>query len=113
MLRPLPREQPFPAGRALIQAVRGALSMTIHTIRLVNSSLLFLRRNAMYLSDVIEERLVACPFCGESFTAVIDCSGGSQGYVEDCPVCCRPILFQLEVDSQGLLRQLGLQQENE
>jgi len=66
----------------------------------------------MYLSDMIEERLVACPFCGESFTAVIDCSGGSQGYVEDCPVCCRPILFQVEIDTQGLLEHLELHREN-
>ena len=25
-----------------------------------------------------------------------DTSAGSQRYIEDCPVCCRPVEFQLE-----------------
>jgi hypothetical protein len=39
------------------------------------------------------ESEVVCPFCGETFTSVIDCSEDSQSYVEDCYVCCRPIVF--------------------
>jgi hypothetical protein len=67
----------------------------------------------MHLSDLTEERLVDCPFCGESFAAVIDCSAGNQSYVEDCPVCCQPILFQAEVDMEGMLSVLELHRENE
>ncbi len=41
---------------------------------------------------------IACPFCGERFEAVVDASGGDAEYVEDCPVCCRPITLHLSTD---------------
>lgn len=37
---------------------------------------------------------VSCPHCGESIDTFPDPSGGEeQEYIEDCAVCCRPILF--------------------
>ena len=39
---------------------------------------------------------VSCPYCGEPFTAMADTLAGSQRYIEDCPVCCRPIEFHTE-----------------
>jgi hypothetical protein len=39
---------------------------------------------------------VTCPDCGEPFTTMADTSAGSQRYIEDCPVCCRPVEFLLE-----------------
>jgi len=34
---------------------------------------------------------VVCPYCGETNTVSLDPgSGGTQEYVEDCQVCCRP-----------------------
>ncbi len=44
---------------------------------------------------------VTCPFCGERFEALVDASGGESEYVEDCPVCCRPITLHLSVDEDG------------
>lgn len=44
---------------------------------------------------------IACPFCGERFEAVVDASGGDAEYVEDCPVCCRPITLRLSADDDG------------
>jgi hypothetical protein len=41
---------------------------------------------------------ITCPFCGERFEALVDTSAGSQAYVEDCPVCCRPIELHLTTD---------------
>jgi hypothetical protein len=41
------------------------------------------------------ETEVECPFCGETFTTVVDCSEDQQTYVEDCYVCCRPIVFHV------------------
>ena len=41
---------------------------------------------------------ITCPFCGERFEALVDISAGSQAYVEDCPVCCRPIELHLTTD---------------
>ena len=42
-------------------------------------------------------KTVDCPYCGESFAADIDTSAGNQDYIEDCPVCCRPIEFHQEI----------------
>ncbi|MDR3606613.1 MAG: CPXCG motif-containing cysteine-rich protein [Oligoflexia bacterium] len=43
----------------------------------------------------MHETEVECPFCGETFTTLIDCSEDEQVYVEDCYVCCRPITFRV------------------
>jgi hypothetical protein len=48
------------------------------------------------------ETEVECPFCGETFSTVVDCSEDLQSYVEDCYVCCRPITFTV-VCSDGEL----------
>jgi hypothetical protein len=41
---------------------------------------------------MIESTPVDCLSCGEPFTLSVDTSGGrDQSYVEDCPVCCRPM----------------------
>ena len=34
---------------------------------------------------------ITCPYCGERFELIIDCSIPEQEYIEDCEVCCRPI----------------------
>lgn len=39
-----------------------------------------------------------CPYCGEPIELAVDASAGSATYVEDCPVCCRPM--QVEADVQ-------------
>ncbi|MBT8429870.1 MAG: CPXCG motif-containing cysteine-rich protein [Gammaproteobacteria bacterium] len=38
---------------------------------------------------------VQCPYCGESIEIQSDRSAGSQAYIEDCSVCCRPIEVSL------------------
>ncbi len=47
---------------------------------------------------MLEIQTYQCPYCGEPVEAVLDLSGGDQQYVEDCPVCCRPIIFDLQTD---------------
>ena len=47
---------------------------------------------------MLETEPYDCPYCGESGEAVIDLSGGDQTYIEDCAVCCRPIVFILQTD---------------
>jgi hypothetical protein len=45
---------------------------------------------------MIEEASVDCLSCGEPFTLSIDTTGGcDQSYVEDCPVCCRPMEIRI------------------
>jgi hypothetical protein len=62
---------------------------------------------------MLEVHTVRCPYCGESFDANVDASGGSQEYVEDCFVCCRPIVFRLTVDADGQLSGLETRAEND
>ncbi len=47
------------------------------------------------------EKSVSCPYCGESIGVLIDDSLPEQSYVEDCQVCCRPIVLDVRVDLDG------------
>lgn len=49
----------------------------------------------------VEEFNGYCPYCGEPILLLIDHSAGSQHYIEDCPVCCRPIQILVSVDVTG------------
>ena len=48
-----------------------------------------------------EEREVDCPYCGEAVALLVDWSAGSQRYVEDCEVCCRPMEVTLDTAMPG------------
>jgi len=44
----------------------------------------------------------ACPHCGEhNYTGIDPSAGTRQRLVEDCPVCCRPIVLTIRIDSEG------------
>jgi Cysteine-rich CPXCG len=47
-----------------------------------------------------------CPYCGESYQTLVDLSGGSATYVEDCQVCCQPIELAVDVDLTGAFARL-------
>lgn len=47
------------------------------------------------------ERNIECPYCGESITILVDDSQPEQRYVEDCQVCCRPIVMDVQVAADG------------
>ncbi len=61
---------------------------------------------------MLEEARISCPYCGEGFEVVIDPSGGSQEYVEDCPVCCNPIVLTVQIDWNGALAAIDARAEN-
>jgi DNA-directed RNA polymerase subunit RPC12/RpoP len=43
-----------------------------------------------------------CPECGEEVVVPVDASAGEdQEYVEDCPVCCSPVLLRVHVEPDG------------
>ncbi|GAB3344150.1 CPXCG motif-containing cysteine-rich protein [Marilutibacter aestuarii] len=44
---------------------------------------------------------VHCPYCGEPLELLLDVSSGTQRYIEDCQVCCRPINVTASVDEDG------------
>lgn len=46
---------------------------------------------------MLESAFYDCPYCGEQVETTVDLSGGDQSYTEDCQVCCRPIVFVLQV----------------
>jgi len=45
---------------------------------------------------------IQCPYCWEIIEITIDCSITSQEYVEDCEVCCRPIVMSVELSEDGI-----------
>ncbi|MFZ5723554.1 MAG: CPXCG motif-containing cysteine-rich protein [Pseudomonadota bacterium] len=55
---------------------------------------------------------VQCPYCWESIELVIDCSLRRQEYVEDCQVCCRPIVVRVVVKDGGIA-ELDVRTEDE
>jgi hypothetical protein len=53
---------------------------------------------------MLETEFYDCPYCGERVETYVDLSGGDQVYTEDCQVCCRPIVFVLQVhDDEWML----------
>ncbi|ATD67813.1 CPXCG motif-containing cysteine-rich protein [Luteimonas chenhongjianii] len=48
-----------------------------------------------------------CPWCGERFETLVDASADAADYIEDCPVCCRPIEMQLRVGTEDDYRLQG------
>lgn len=56
---------------------------------------------------------IQCPYCGESYETIVDLSAGSQRYVEDCAVCCRPIEIALRVGDSGELIDVSTATDND
>ncbi len=52
--------------------------------------------------NTLEEVELYCPYCGEKISVLVDCSEEQQQYVEDCQVCCSPIVLSICVDESGL-----------
>jgi hypothetical protein len=49
----------------------------------------------------LTEEGISCPYCGEGITILVDHSLPEQEYVEDCQVCCRPIVINVAIDPDG------------
>lgn len=61
---------------------------------------------------MLEDAQITCPYCWQQIAIGLDLSAGSQTYVEDCSVCCHPILLRLQVDDTGAYR-ISAEAENE
>jgi hypothetical protein len=46
----------------------------------------------------LEARDGRCPWCDAPIELTIDMSAGPQTYIEDCQVCCAPILVRVAWD---------------
>lgn len=47
------------------------------------------------------EKYIECPYCGETINILIDSSDLDQQYIEDCQVCCKPIIFLVSENLNG------------
>ena len=52
-------------------------------------------------SPGLQESSVYCPYCGESIEVLLDPEDVGLDYIEDCQVCCRPIIMNVAVDADG------------
>lgn len=62
---------------------------------------------------MIEPVVMHCPYCGEAYDGAVDLSAGDQCYVEDCAVCCRPIVVVVRVADDGGLAGLDTRREQD
>ena len=60
----------------------------------------------------LEEIALSCPYCGEPIQLLIDCSVEQQRYVEDCQVCCQPMVVEVALDEDDQM-QVQLWREDE
>ena len=61
----------------------------------------------------LNEQEVFCPYCGEAITLLVDGSIENSSYIEDCSVCCQPMLVQAGVDANGELQFLQVRRDDE
>lgn len=52
------------------------------------------------MNELLEQD-ISCPYCGEVIDVVVEVLDDSQEYIEDCQVCCRPIVFNIDVAFDG------------
>ncbi len=64
------------------------------------------------LSALTTAVAVDCPYCGESIELVVDLSVGHQSYIEDCHVCCQPIVVDYSTEG-GALTAISVREENQ
>ena len=49
----------------------------------------------------LQEQSISCPYCGEQISVLLEPSAENQDYIEDCQVCCCPILFSVQTHAEG------------
>lgn len=49
----------------------------------------------------LTETTIGCPYCGELIEVLLDAADIDQQYIEDCQVCCRPIVFFVSENMNG------------
>jgi hypothetical protein len=60
---------------------------------------------------LIQHETITCPYCWESIDITLDLSVDEQQQVEDCSVCCRPIVIRYRAQD-GELAGLDVAAEN-
>ena len=52
--------------------------------------------------NLIESAEASCPHCGEPISLTLDLSVPEQSYIEDCAVCCQPMVVSYHADGGEL-----------
>lgn len=52
---------------------------------------------------MLQHESITCPYCWQSIEITLDLSIDEQRYVEDCSVCCRPIVIAYRSDGEQLV----------
>ncbi|NVK10770.1 MAG: CPXCG motif-containing cysteine-rich protein [Gammaproteobacteria bacterium] len=60
----------------------------------------------------LHERRVDCPYCGETLEVLLNAEEAGQEYIEDCQVCCKPMVFSIFTNFSGGL-EVSVRDENE
>ena len=60
----------------------------------------------------LQSAQLQCPYCWESIEVLIDCSVEQQDYVEDCSVCCHPMVITASAE-EGFLVDVYVRAEND
>ena len=60
---------------------------------------------------MIQFETITCPYCWEPIEITLDLTVESQQHVEDCSVCCRPIVVRYST-ADGELASLDVAAEN-
>jgi hypothetical protein len=58
--------------------------------------------------NLIRGQAATCPHCWETIDLTLDLSVPEQSYIEDCPVCCRPIVVSYTT-ADGELGELSVE----
>ncbi len=58
--------------------------------------------------NLLQGHDATCPHCWETINLTLDLSVGEQAYVEDCPVCCKPMLVSYS-SADGELAELRVE----
>lgn len=61
----------------------------------------------------LESASLQCPYCWESIEVEVDCSVEQQEYIEDCSVCCRPIVITVVASDDGELVSVNARSEDD
>jgi len=61
---------------------------------------------------LLHSHSIQCPYCCQVIDIVIDGTITQQNYVEDCHVCCRPIVLRISTDQDQNIN-IDANKENE
>lgn len=62
--------------------------------------------------SALRPAVIQCPYCWEQIEVLVDCSRRRQEYIEDCQVCCRPIVIRVRVQD-GEIAEIDARSEDE